>query len=276
MSAVVVSVDGKSLKSYLQGLGRQAPYVTRLAQTRIAQAVKTEAVARMDTAFDRPTPYTKNAFWVRAATKSNPVAEVYTREFAGKGVAAGKYLAPNVYGGQRRQKRSEVLVSGLAGQQVYMVPDLVPKDAYGNVNRGQIVRMLSALRAFQGDRAYMNMSAKTLRRLGKRKLLVGRGVAGKLGSGGARHVTTSNFFIGRTKRGGKPWAIYEMVASGLIVKRFQLTTKAPQYRVRYPFHMIAEATIARVGATVTAAAIREALLTDRRAHPVPVATGRAA
>jgi hypothetical protein len=61
----------------------------------------------MKRSLDRPMPYTLNSLYLQRATPANQQARVWFKDFAPKGTPAGKYLMPQVHGGERSDKRFE-------------------------------------------------------------------------------------------------------------------------------------------------------------------------
>jgi hypothetical protein len=109
--------------------------------------------AEMGKVFDRPTRYALNSVkW--AEDLPGPSAEVQWRGSEAFGETARQgYLKAQIYGGPRGQKASEIRLQRLrlGGQQVFLVPtEYAERDGYGNVSRGQIVKILSALEALGG------------------------------------------------------------------------------------------------------------------------------
>ncbi|MBF0304194.1 MAG: hypothetical protein HQL41_00900 [Alphaproteobacteria bacterium] len=121
-----------------------------MALTRVAKKAELAAQEEMLRVFDRPTRFTIRSLAIRPATKADLVSEVFFRHFAGKGTPAAKYLFPGVYGGPRRVKRFErafrhhdILPAGMMA----MPGEEATMDRHGNMSAGQIVKILSYLRA---------------------------------------------------------------------------------------------------------------------------------
>lgn len=113
--------------------------------------------------FDRPTPYTLNAFYYQPATLDKTAFEIGIKNFGGKGTPASAYLMAEIVGGQRAMKRSERLLSTLIGTDGYWVPGPGLKlDAYGNVSGPLITAMLSDLQA-QYD-VWQNRTSNSVKR----------------------------------------------------------------------------------------------------------------
>lgn len=124
-------------------------------------------VTEMERVFDRPTRWTLNGMFIERATADNPTAAVFFKEFASKGLPAGKYLRAEIEGGTRRAKRSEraLAMAGLLGNKGFWVPARgAPLDAYGNIPGPVMVRILAELKAF-GEVGYVaNKTAASAKR----------------------------------------------------------------------------------------------------------------
>lgn len=205
---------------------RQVPFAAAMAITDMAKGVQGDIVESMKTTFDRPTPYTQRATYVKAARKSDLTAFVGIREFSGKGTPAWKYLGPQAQGGARRQKRFERRLASTNAAAPYALPgEGAQLDSYGNMSRGQISKILSAVGAL-GDTG-QNLSTASAKRRG-RKRLVHKG--SRLGQ--------SEYFIARSKRTKKPIGIYQLVAKGQVREVLRFTDKAPSYEARWPINDI--------------------------------------
>jgi hypothetical protein len=221
-------------------LERQQAFATAVALTRTARLVADKLRADMPQVFDRPTPYTLNALRVRPATRESLTAYVDFRDSAGKGIAADRYLGPQVFGGGRSRKRSEVALSRsglLPGK--YTVPGAGAElDQYGNVSRGFTVKLLSYLQAFgeQGYRA--NAAARTISR-----------VAGvRTSAEGYKQIGGKVYFVskgqGSQVRGRPqhlPAGVWQKSGThGVDVKPVLLFVDAPHYTPRLDFFGTAE------------------------------------
>jgi hypothetical protein len=104
-----------------QELPRAVPYIEAAALTGMAKRIQAEikggpgAGGRgvLDEVFDRPTQFTKRGFFMKPATKAEPVAEVFVPDSAdGRGQGAREYLQPGVQDNMRRkQRRHEYLLT---------------------------------------------------------------------------------------------------------------------------------------------------------------------
>lgn len=220
---------------------RQLPYATSLALNRVGQHIL-DALARVTgEVFDRPTPYTMRALRLVRSTKHNLVATVDYRDGAGNGLSADKYLPPHVLGGGRRLKRSERALSRVGlPTGAFTVPAAGAEiDAYGNMSRGQVVRLLSYLQAF-GEQGYRANSTPRSR---ARTAKVGRSPEGY------KRINGVQYFVSRGKgsmSGNREQRLAAGVwqktgTHGIDVKPVLLAVAQPSYTQRFPFYETAEA-----------------------------------
>jgi hypothetical protein len=200
----------------------QIPFATANALTAIAERVRAGQRDVMRQRLDRPTAFTLNSLYLKAARKNNLEARVWFKDYAAKGTPAAKYLSPEVYGGARGAKRFEkaLIARGIMGDGQFAIPaGGAPLDQYGNVPRGLYVKILSGLKAFgqQGYDANATNSTRSRRKGNAQRYFVAEidGTAG----------------------------IWERVKSGFgdgVKPLFVFTDSAPKYRIRIPFFKIAE------------------------------------
>lgn len=139
-----VKVEGvdKTLAT-LAAVKGQLPYATAVALTRTAQKVKSDIEAEMPKAFDNPTRWTLNAIRMRPARKNKLQAVVAVKDMVTRGNPALFWLAPEVYGGTRQDKRAEfamktakLLPSGkqaVAGKEAAL-------NRFGNMTEASIIK----------------------------------------------------------------------------------------------------------------------------------------
>lgn len=133
--AISVRADVKQLQRQLDVLAKQQiPFATMLAVNATAARVVKEETDALDKVFDRPTPFTKRAFTMIRARKSNLTAMVYAREIQ------ARYLEPSEVGGP------QYLGSG----KKIRTPVDIKLDSYGNIPRGAIQRALAKPNVFVG------------------------------------------------------------------------------------------------------------------------------
>lgn len=200
----------------------QIPFATALALTKTAQLVKKGEISVMKRNLDRPTQFTLNSLFVKAATKATQQARVWFKDFAPKGTPAGDYLQPQVQGGKRRLKRHEkaLIARGLMKSSQYALPAVGARlDQYGNMKRTQYVQILSQLKAF-GEQGYQANATGSKR--SKRKRTSGAYfVANINGDEGVWQRVQSAF-----GEGARPVLIF--------------VDRDPSYRARFPFFKVAE------------------------------------
>lgn len=219
---------------------KQVRYATSVALNKTAESVRDAIRDKMQQVFDRPTPYTLNALRILRSNRETLRAKVDFREASGKGIAADKFLSPQVYGGPRQEKRFEAAMrrTGKTARR-FLVPGAgAVLDAYGNVSRGQIIQVMSYFEAL-GDNGYRaNSTAKSRRRLAK---------FGKT-EDGYRKIGGVQYFISRgkgTQANGRSQPLDAGVwrktgVHGADVKPVFLFVDQPQYRPALPFYETAE------------------------------------
>lgn len=221
------------------------PYAAALALTRAAQTAKKAEQSEMRRLFDRPKPWTINGVYVEPATKQRLEANVHFKDFAPKGVPAGRYLRPQIEGGPRAPKASEkrLRAAGVLPGDRFLIPgDGAELDAFGNVRQGQIVKILSAFNALAGPGS--NGNANGRRGRGKRR-------------------AESYFAMQPGNQSGMAPGIYRRTQQGghLLVFVFG---KQPTYRERFDFYKIAMHSYERSMPGLIVGAMEHALRTARR------------
>ncbi|NNM56317.1 hypothetical protein [Acidocella sp.] len=219
--AAAINADLKS--RYLE----KFPKACSAALSRTAVRCKLAMQDHMRANFDRPTKWAIDAVRAVPATVETMSSAVLLREFSSKGTPAEKYLGPQIMGGGRSLKRSE---KALASAQYlkpggFMMPgDAAKMDQFGNQSRGEIVKILSVLRAF-GEQGY---------RANRKK-------------GWSKKTRVGQIFAvrqGNTHAGLKP-GVYRRTDTG-VVCLMRFVSKAPNYRVRLPFDELVMADAARI------------------------------
>jgi hypothetical protein len=150
-----LSTNAKDVAQRIADLGKQGRFAAAVALTKTAKLdVQPGIRQEMQRTFDRPTAYTLNSTFLKTATKVNLEARVWLKDNpSGKGTPADRYLAPQIFGGDRRQKGMERLLqaAGLMPAGWIAVPAAGAQyDANGNVKRSQIVQIMSQLKMQRG------------------------------------------------------------------------------------------------------------------------------
>lgn len=225
----------------------QLRFATAVALTRTAQAVKVDEQHEMVDVFDRPTPYTLNALYLKPATKADLTAVVWLKDDrAGSGGTPDRYLLPEIRGGFRRNKAFEIALQrvGALPPGWVVVPGAACKlDAYGNISRGLIVQILSYLRTFDVAGYSANITPE-------RKAKLARGTKRQAGF---------VYFVGRPGDGRLPLGIWQrfIFGHGSAIKPVFIFVDGAKYRPIFDFDYVARETVARVfaGEFRTAAAL---------------------
>jgi hypothetical protein len=223
-------------------------------------AVRDDWRKEMSRVFDRPTPFTLASVRFNSATKEHLVAEVYIRDEAGKGTPPSKYLQPEVAGGFRHRKASEIALNTKFGFRKFYVPGHgVALDQYGNISAGLIVKILSQLQASRNVDARETV-LKRGRRLKRQR---------RKGGGG------SYFMLSRDRGKLKAGVVYERVAGAEIGETGpHLTSRVrsilygistpPQYRSLFHSEQIARDQFNRTFPQEFIDQLKVAILTGRR------------
>lgn len=151
MIEISVKADVRETTRRLNDVQRkQLPFATSVALNKTANDVQA-ALGKSMSVFDRPKSVTQKGVYVVRSTKAKLTAVVGLKSRATGAPPVAEYLAPNIEGGGRVDKRSEILLRNAgvlpAGMQTRPGPD-ARLDAYGNMSRGQIVQILSQFKAF--------------------------------------------------------------------------------------------------------------------------------
>lgn len=196
---------------------QQIALATAKALTFTAERVREAERQEMRNVFDRPTSFTINSLYLRGATPARLEARVWFKELG----SDWHYLMPQIYGGDRRLKQFEKYLqsSGWLPKGMMVVPgSRATLDSYGNINRGQLIQVLSALRALPQQGYLANRSARSALRKSKSK----KGLV--------------NYFVGRPHP-GTPDGIWQRVGVGL--RPIFIFVPAARYRKRFDFFGIA-------------------------------------
>lgn len=227
------TIDATEFQRGMARRVQQFPRAALLALNDSAFETRTEWRETIPRVFDRPTQLTLNAPLVRKASAARMVAEVFIRNEAFKGTAPAEYLQAQVFGGNRRRKRSEIALSRALDFPAYWVPGRsAPLDAQGNIARGQIGKILSQLRAGfdPGQNETDKRRASRLKRQRKR-------------GGGA------SYFVLPVNRGKlKAGVVYERISTafGSGVRPILIgVRRPPRYSVRYDVFSLARQIFSR-------------------------------
>lgn len=244
---------------------RQLPFALSLAINRVAKSIADEERAEMRRIFDRPTPYTIGALRVAAATKQSPTARVWFKDETSKGTPADRFLLPQVEGGARSHKRFERALQriGILAANEYAVPAAGAKlDAYGNMSRGQIVQILSYLRAF-GEQGYRANSTETTRAKLAKGTRSRRGIEYFVSRGRGTWFGRRAWKFGRMQNLPRGVYVRTPFGFGQAIKPVLLFVSKAQYHKRFDFYGVAERTTDRDFERELRRAVDEALASAR-------------
>lgn len=129
-----ISVDIKRAAGAVDFASKQIPFAAAQAATGLARLVQAEERAALSKVFKNPTAFTLNSFAVKAATKSNPVAEVFAKD------RQAAYLAPSETQGL------QVLGAGVRVR----TPVDIKTNASGDIPRGMVARLRTQKSYFTG------------------------------------------------------------------------------------------------------------------------------
>ena len=234
--------DIKRLSNRLTNIQRkEIPFATELALNRTARGLKTAQRKEMRSVFQKPVSWTLNSLMYRRAFKKDtPItAEVYFKLDAAKGTPAHKYLSPNIFGGARRQKRHEVLLSRKLGATIYTTPgDGAPVNAAGNITGGNYTRILSAVQAFEEVGFQGNATTRSKR----------------------RNKAVRGYYV--AKKNGRAVGIRQRVGN-TSKKILNFSERSPSYKKRYDFYGLGERYIKKTLPSNFRSALRYAIRTAK-------------
>jgi hypothetical protein len=227
-----VTVDIRGAMLLLRAVEKDAREAAAITINRVLPEMQQAVVAEMAQRFDRPTAYTLGGTYLRKATPTRieGVVGLKDERFAGKGTPATKYLAPAVFGGDRGMKRFEraLNLAGILPAGMYAMPGSGARiDAAGNMDRGQIVQILSYFQAF-GEQGYRANSTEKSRARLKR---------------GTKKAYGFTYFVLRSPRGKLPPGVYQSTKTGFgysIRPILIFVDGTPNYERRFGFYEVAE------------------------------------
>lgn len=121
-----IRIDDRDVRRALTAFQqRQLPFASAQALTAVARRVAEAETAALSRVFDRPTPFTKRAFGVTPARKSNQLARVFAKDIQ------AAYLAPFEFGGTQV----------LGKKQAILTPRDLQTNQYGNIPRNKIASL---------------------------------------------------------------------------------------------------------------------------------------
>lgn len=137
-SDVVIGLP--SVMAKLSELGaNQIPFAVSIMLNGVAKDVQAAESRHVTEAFDRPKPFTRNAFGITYANKRQLVAKVFVKDLQ------AKYLQPQVDGGRRQFKTFEERFASSGGAKVAMPGAAAKLDQFGNITKAQIKKIAADL-----------------------------------------------------------------------------------------------------------------------------------
>lgn len=211
---------------------RVIPYAANGALNIIGKRAREDIRAEMPRVFDRPNAYTLNSLRVRESTRETLTVRIQVKTDApNNGTLPEDYLLPSVLGGGRKEKRFErnLRYAGILREGWRAVPATGAKlDRFGNLPKGEIQKILTAVKASFDPAQNRSTSARSRRNAKRAPYFVG-GLDRVSIVAGEQRVTRASIAPGiyqRDGRGVKPVLIF--------------VKKQPQYRARLPFEQIAQ------------------------------------
>ncbi len=240
----MLTIDVKSdiataLKKFEALEPRQFPFIVALAMNRTFKLMGGDMRAEMEKDFDRPTPWTLNSLQIVPATKELLEGGIKLKDFGGKGIAANKYLGPEIYGGPRRPKRFENALKayGYLPDDMFAVPAKgLALDQYGNIPGGLINKILSYIRS--NPDATQNRTARS-----------------------KGNKNNQGYFVMKPNNVYKlPAGIYQR--NGATKRMIIAFVKQPVYNKRYRFYEVGEAGVTKYFAAQLQSAAEYAISTS--------------
>ena len=135
--------------AFARGMRDQLPFASARALTQTARAARDDLSKAIEQKFDSPTPWIKGGTFSTSASKDSLQAWVGVKD-TGARVSQAKWIKEHFGGGARGSKPMELAMQAMgilpAGWLAVPSKDGVRKDAYGNVPKVVIARVLTAIR----------------------------------------------------------------------------------------------------------------------------------
>lgn len=231
VSLTVRATGFDDLKRRLSNLQKlEVPFAAARAATDVAFMARDAVKQEMKKVFEAPTRWTLGGMVVdKANHKTGKPAVVRFEEFSKGGTPAGYYLQPQMKGGPRPPTPFEqrLILSGVLRPGEFLVPGrFAERDASGNLNLGQIQKIMSDLGANEYARKGPNWRNRGVRRDEHYELIRG-------GAGG---------FYGRSVASVPPGIYLRAGRTLLLIFRI---VRQPTYRQILFFEMTVKRTVER-------------------------------
>lgn len=252
---ISIKSDIKNTIRQLAGQQKQVAFATAVALTKTVKEIEAAEYREIKDVFDRPTAYTMNSLYVRTASKTNLQATVMVKDESMKTRNPGQYLKPEIHGGARNLKAFEKALRGVGvlPDGYYAVPGSAAKiDAYGNMNRGQIVQLISYFGGFAESGSKANMTDVSRKKFERKQ-------------GRSASASKAQFFVGSPADGKLPFGIWQRFSfsSGTSIKPILLFVRGVSYQKRFDFVYVANKTFDRNWRKNFDASLAEALRTAK-------------
>ena len=156
-----ISFNGNKIQQELDIIAKtQIRFIAALTVNRLRQQAQADVRQNMQDKFANPSKYTlRSVIYNHFATKEEPWTELELNDYSGSGNAAGRYLLPQIRGGEvfrtRFQNRIRKDLTGFNG--AYMLPlhesKATKRNAVGRMRPSQYVEVLYGLKAMEAFRA---------------------------------------------------------------------------------------------------------------------------
>lgn len=152
---VTVALDTSRLRQDLEREKQRIRNAARRTAYELAHRGVADVQEEMRRVFDRPTPWVIRGVYV-APVRSEDSATVAWRPGGGsKAIPTERILRAQIEGGPRDLKAFERRI-GLPSNRIAVPAKWADIDGYGNMNRGQLVKILSYFRRFGDSGSSMN------------------------------------------------------------------------------------------------------------------------
>lgn len=126
----------------------QIPFAVSIGLNLCARDVQQAEGKHTTEAFDRPKPFTRNAFGMTPSNKRNLVATVFAKDMQ------NRYLWEQAEGGHRDFKTFEEKFAESGGAKVALPGKAAKLDQYGNITKAQILRIAKDLNTSGGAKRF--------------------------------------------------------------------------------------------------------------------------
>jgi hypothetical protein len=146
-----IQTNFQEVRRQFASMARQVDFAAAVALTKTAMDARQELISKLPQIVDRPTRYTMGSVFVKKATRKNLQSEIGFKDNyqSGSFDESKHYMMGILKGGTRRTKRFEgrLIMVGKLSRGEHLVPTrFADFDQHGNVNPGQITKILSQLK----------------------------------------------------------------------------------------------------------------------------------